>query len=301
MSLTRAPIFTRHQRKPLHRRLIKLSLIGIPRWSHAHNWLPALRLKRDEKGSFCAATFQGQDVCTLHPARILKEATVQDELFVVGSGPSVATTSFDAVGPKSAILLNGACTLIGETVECPLAIAIEDERFIWRHMALLDAKAPRDTILLLSAGVIRAICEIDPRWLLERRVVLIDDVRKPYGRPRQSVADLRRIPGAVLNDKGDAGFSTDPDIGVFQGGSVAVSAVQFAAFCTPSTIGLIGIDIMNADQPRFYETSGDTAPSGIKRSQARILRHMVLAKDVCRDQGTHLRSHSPISLLNQIL
>jgi hypothetical protein len=299
--VARGTLNHRSRRKPLYRRLIKLILSGLRGWSHSHNWLPDFRIEANEAGPPARAIYRGRKVCDFGSSRLLCEVFKGSELFVIGSGPSVATACFDEVGPRSAILLNGACTLIGKRVQEPLAIAVEDERFIWRHFDLLREKTPAGTILLLSTGVIRAVCDIDADWLQRMRIILIDDIRKPYGKMQRSYGELRLVRGTRINEAEDAGFSIDPDIGVFQGGSVAISAIQFAAYCRPQIISLIGIDISNADQPRFYEREGQTAPSGIKRSQDRILRHVALAREVCETSGTRLRSLSPISLLNQLL
>jgi hypothetical protein len=301
MAVSGKPPASRSGRRPFSRRILKLALSPFSRWSHAYDWLPTLKLLREDSGCFLAAVYKGQTVCALHGARILCEEASGREIFVIGSGPSVATTSFADVTPRSAILLNGACTLIGDRVHNPLAIAIEDERFIWRHFSLLKEKTPAGTIALLSTSVIRTICEIDRHWLAGMRVVLIENVRKPYGRARRSPEELAQIPELVLDGTGAAGFSKRPDTGIFQGGSVAISAVQFAASCKPAGIGLIGIDIGNADQPRFYEKPHDVAPSGIALSRDRILRHVELARSVCMENGIRLRSLSAISLLNQIL
>ncbi len=57
-----------------------------------------------------------------------------------------------------------------------------------------------------------------------------------------------------------------------------MSALQFALYCSPKTIGFLGIDISNAGEPRFYETSDETAFSGIARAEDRILEYFALAK-----------------------
>jgi hypothetical protein len=286
--------------RPLGRRLIKLALAGTGPWAHAHNWLPHLRLVRASTEKPGAIIYAGRQVGALISPSALR-ATSLSEVYVIGSGPSVATARLDDLATSSCILLNGACTLIGDRIPSPLAVAVEDERFIWRHLTLLKRSVPQDSVVLLSTGAIRAICELDDGWLQTVRVILIDDIRKPYGRARRNHERLRAIPGVVLDATGEAGFSADPDVGVFQGGSVAISAIQFAAFCRPNQIGLFGIDIANADQPRFYEKEGDMAPSGIRRSQDRIMNHVAVARDACLAQGTAIRSYSSVSLLNQIL
>ncbi|MDX6805621.1 glycosyl transferase [Terrihabitans rhizophilus] len=287
--------------RPWRRRIIKLALAGAVGWSHSHNWLPSLRLTRNENGDYEDILYRGKMIAQLQKPDLLRGMFAGGELYIIGSGPSVATAKLDTVRPHSSILLNGACSLIGESIKQPLAIAIEDERFVWRHFDLLERKVAPGTIVLLSPGVIRALCEIRPGWITKMQIILVDDVRKPYGRRRRSAAELRVMPNVILNKSAGAGFSQDPAIGVFQGGSVVVSALQFGSYCQPSMIGLIGIDISNASQPRFYEEQGQVAFSGIQRSQARIIQHVEVAKQACLKQGTGLRSYSPTSPLNEIL
>ncbi len=266
-------------------------------FAHAYAWTPGLSLVkpfgRDDAG---AITYRGAQVGTLlHPDVLTKRAGA--EIFAIGSGPSVTQTRVEDTGPSTAILLNGALSLIGNKIATPLAVAVEDERFVWRHFDLMRAKIDADTLCLFSVGVIRAICELDRSWLADKRIILIDDIRKPYRVRRRSTAELADIACATVSDDGIAGFSDDPSVGVFQGGSVAISAIQFAAYCRPRTIGLFGIDISNADRPRFYEKAGDTAKSGIAGAEARIVGHILLAHAICHRRGIELVNYSPVSAL----
>jgi hypothetical protein len=69
--------------------------------------------------------------------------------------------------------------------------------------------------------------------------------------------------------------------------------------CRPASIGLIGIDISNAAEPRFYEKKGSAAPSGLRRAEDRIVSHLVLGKAISAESNIELLNHSPISLLNR--
>lgn len=200
---------------------------------------------------------------------------------------------------RSAILLNGAISLAGQAIDEPLATAIEDERFVWRHFGMMRKRlARRDVPMLLSPGAIRAICELETDFLRDRPVILIDDIRKPYGSPRRAEAELAGLDFVTLRE--GAGFSSRPDRGVFQGGSVAISALQFALATGASEIGFLGVDIVNADAPRFYETEGDVAYSGIAGAEKRILAHIALARDCAAPRGVELVNHSPVSALRTI-
>lgn len=284
--------------RPLKRSIVKLAATVFlgKTWAHAQNWLPGLELRfPTTPPGEGAILYKGERVAALHHADLLRK-TAHETLHIVGSGPSIAGVDFSRVAPHEAILLNGAINLIGTRIGAPLAIAIEDERFVWRHFPLMREKIGAGTICLLSVGVIRAICEKDRGWLADMRVVLIDDVRKPYRARRRSDEDLKRLDFAVLTEDG-AGFSREPSRGVFQGGSVAVSALQFAAYCRPGIIGLFGIDISNAGEPRFYEKTGDTAGSGIAGAAGRIVAHLALARRVCAEDNIEILNFSPVSAL----
>ncbi len=210
---------------------------------------------------------------------------------IVGSGPSLRDQRRTALPGPACVLLNGAVTLVGE-IGAPLAVAIEDERFVWRHRPLLEP-IPPDVLCLLSTGVLRAICETGPAWLDGRAVVRIEDLRKPYRAPRRRLED----PGLPVRRAGAAALSLDPGAGVVIAGTVAFTALQFALWAGPERIGFAGIDLGNAGDPRFYERPGATAASGLDRAQGRILPHFALAGQVAAERGIGLECYSPVSAL----
>ncbi len=284
--------------RPWHRSLVKTGarlLLGGSR-AHVQDRFPGLVIIRSAGSAGAQVRYRGAKVALLGDADLLLERS-KTAIYIIGSGPSVKDCDLSRLEDGSAILLNGAIGLIGAPIGSPLAIAVEDERFVWRHFDLLREKVAAGTICLLSVAVLRAICEHDRGFLADKRLVLIDDIRKPYGARRRSVEDLRHLDFVLLNGAGTAGLSLQPDRGVFQGGSVAISALQFALYCRPQTIGFIGIDISNADQPRFYESGDDTAFSGIARAEARIIEHFELARAVAAERHVALANHSPVSAL----
>jgi hypothetical protein len=285
--------------RPFRRSVIKIvaSMALGKSKSHSHNAWPGLKLDVPRAaGASGAIHYQKRKMCMLlHPSELTTHEG--DEINIVGSGPSIKDNDMAAVAAGSAILLNGAITLLNKEIERPLAVAVEDERFVWRHFPMMRDQIADGTICLLSVGVIRAICEIDASWLVHKKVILIDDIRKPYLGRRRNTADLERLDFVQLGDDGVSGFSHDPARGVCQGGSVAISALQFAVFCNPGRIGFFGLDISNAQAPRFYETPGETAKSGVARAEGRILSHVNLAKAICRSRGIELLNFSAISAL----
>jgi hypothetical protein len=285
--------------RPLRRTLIKLAsqiFLGSQR-AHYHAWLPSLSIEERGPGNPGIVRFRGEPVLQLLESdRLIERAP--HYILIVGSGPSVKGQDLSRLPERSAILLNGAISLIGSGVEEPLAVAIEDERFVWRHFAMVRDRLAADTLCLFSPGVLNAICELDGKWLAGRPVILIDNLRKPYGARRRRHAELEGFDFVTLG--GEAGFSADPDRGVFQGGSVAVSALQFALATPAERIGFLGVDISNSSAPRFYETAEDVAFSGIAGAEQRILAHIALAKRFAERKGVALINHSPVSALRTI-
>jgi hypothetical protein len=200
---------------------------------------------------------------------------------------------------RSAILLNGAISLAGQSITEPLAIAIEDERFIFRHFDDMVRSVATDIPCLFSVSVLRAICQKDKDWLRGREIVLIDNILKPYGKARLKLGDVTDRDYVVAND-GGAAISLDPDKGVFQGGSVAISAMQFAMACRPKLIGFLGIDISNAATPRFYESEGSAAFSGIASAEEKILRYFEIVRTACEKRDISSQCYSSQSALLKV-
>lgn len=267
------------------------------RRAHYHSWLPSLVIKGRAGDASGKLVYRGKPILDLSGIDVLATRAGR-RIVIVGSGPSVKEATLDTLPPRSALLLNGAISLIGEGIAEPLAVAIEDERFVWRHFDLIARRVPLDVPMLLSPGAARALCDNDPGLLQRRIVILIDDVRKPYGRPRRDEPELAALDYTTL--RGPAGFSIRPDQGVFQGGSVVVSALQFAVAAGAEEIGFIGVDITNADAPRFYEEDGGAAFSGVAGAARRILDHIALAETIADYRGVRLVSHSSLSALNSI-
>lgn len=287
--------------RPLWRAFLKIGtqlVLGRER-AHFHTWFPGLDLHVPagpaETGSI---VHRGRTVGRLHHPEVLRRRAGAD-IVIVGSGPSVRENDVSRLPADTAILLNGAINLVPGVIASPLAVAIEDERFVWRHHDAIVRTVAPGTICLLSVGVIRALCELDVHWLAERTVVLIDDVCKPYRRPRRRAEEVAALEYVRTDGKG-FGFSLCPAQGVVQGGSVVVSAFQFAVYCRPRAIGFVGIDLANADAPRFYESRGRKAFSGVAAATDRILSSLAAGLPVCAQNGITLRNHSRHSALARI-
>ncbi|MCF3972636.1 glycosyl transferase [Paracoccus salsus] len=274
--------------RPLTRKLIRLGfrVLGRSR-AHRQDIWPGLAIDR----SSGRVTWRGRFLLTLCPsARFIPRGVPM--IAVVGSGPSLKGQRIEDLGDHIAILCNGAASLARRIR--PLAVAVEDERFVFRHHAML-ATLPRDIPLLLSPAALRAWAERGTAPLQDRTVALIDNLERPVGAPRRGLSDpaLRRI---VLRGQKGA-LSLAPDEGVVITGTVAFSALQFALRAQPDRILLAGIDLTNDSQPRFYEGGDTIAPSGLASGLDRILSGFVLARHFAAKRGFGLTCASPVSAL----
>lgn len=284
--------------RPFWRSMVKLAISAFAgkNWRHAQDWLPGLRLTLPiESGEAGAVIYRNSAVAQLVHPEVLRG--LSSSVFIVGSGPSISDNDLGRTPSRSCILLNGAIGLINSVIPAPLAIAVEDERFIWRHFELM--RPLENATCLLSTSAIRAICEIDPSWLSGHRVMLIDDILKPYGHRRRDNEETARFDFVETSGDATAGFSLEPSRGVFQGGSVLISALQFAVYSRPEEIGLFGIDITNATKPRFYEDESAMAKSGLVEGKERILTHVQLAKRICDHRNIRLSNFSRVSALRE--
>jgi hypothetical protein len=275
--------------RPLMRRLIKLAMtVTGPATAHRQDIWPGLTIDRPTG----QVGWQGHVLNQLVPFGdiVSRQLTL---IAVVGSGPSLAQQHLERLPDRSAILLNGAASLADRVV--PLAVIVEDERFVFRHIAMLSRLAA-DVPLMLSPAALRAIAERNANLLQHRKIALIDNIAKPVNGPRRALSDPQLDPVLVRDSTGGA-LSDDPDQGVVICGTVALTAVQVALQARPAQIVLAGIDLTNATAPRFYETATKTAPSGIVAGLGRIMAGFSLALHMAQAQDTTLLCASPVSAL----
>lgn len=276
--------------RPISRKLIRLGFQAMGRSrAHRQDLWPGLAIDRPSG----RVTWRGRTLFTIAQAAEIIPPN-PPLIAVVGSGPSLKDQRIEALGDGTAILCNGAASL-SDRIR-PLAVAVEDERFVFRHHAMLAA-LPRDLPLLLSPAAIRAWAARDPALLEHRRVALIENIERPLNAPRRPLSDpvLREI---VLRGHRGA-LSLRPDQGVVITGTVAFSALQFALAAAPDRILLAGIDLTNDSQPRFYETT-DAAPSGLSAGIERILAGFGLAREAAERRGIALSCASPVSALLEL-
>lgn len=275
------------------RRLIRLAaLLAGPARAHRGDLWPGLFINK-RTGQ---VRWRGTDLFVLSSfASVVPRGMRQ--IAVVGSAPSLGSQCPERLNAGTTILLNGAASLAARVP--PLAVAVEDERFVARHAEMLIALPP-EVPLMLSPAVIRALAERNPSVLTGRRIALIENLRRPLSERRRGLDDPR-LDGILEWGSEGSALSRDPDRGVVITGTVAYTALQVALAASPRAILLAGIDLSNADaQPRFYEQPGKVAPSGLVKGLPRILAGFALAREVAERENIALTCASPVSALLEL-
>lgn len=275
-------------------RLVRLGyrLTHKPSMRHNARYLPHLRLKPVGpvwdlywKNRLYARTAPWSDFRMTQPK----------VLYCVGSGPSMREQDLTPLGQAPCVLLNGAISLVGQgIVTRPYAVMVEDARFILERSALLRT-LPEGTPLCLVGPALQALGQVDPALFSRFRLYVMQGFDTHYGEPKRALSELNakdyRTDGCVC-------LSLNLEQGHFGCGTVMYSGVQMGFHTGAHTVRLVGFDMTNLEQPRFYESSDDRAWNGLAQAyESRILPAFRLAARTAKEQGMTLENCSHTSIL----
>ncbi|MGZ8991806.1 MAG: hypothetical protein ACXW23_18010 [Telluria sp.] len=169
----------------------------------------------------------------------MKDCWSGEDVYCVGTGPSINETDLKKLDGKRVIFLNNAFTLLSEFEPNDPVCMITDDL---RAMELRGA---------LSRQKIRVVCSTDR--------VLNPDVdpsifRAPFTfvMPKLDVSTTSRHVNMAISTK--MSLSADLQSGVYLGKSVLFPAIQLAAYMGARSIVLVGID-MNMNQGVYFSSA----------------------------------------------
>lgn len=261
---------------------------------HMARTVPWLRL--EPRGEVWDLYWKGRLRARTHSWLAWREEAAPQSLFVIGSGPSIREQDLSRLRGEACVLLNGAVTLAqpqGPVPE-PVAVMIEDARFIQEKGELLRA-LPEGTRLCLVGPALHALGMLDPALFERFRLYFIQGFDTHYGRPKRALAeadpeDYRVAPGAAL--------SLNLAEGHFGCGTVMYTGVQLAFHLRVQRVYLVGFDMTNFEQPRFYETEQNAAWTGLANAyERRVLPAFRLAVTTAREKGMTIENCSHTSIL----
>lgn len=272
--------------KRLRRSLIKRFFIhlGYPKNHIMHHLFDGVRIDPvyQERPTTYHIHYANKCITTKSLYDFQKKENSPNNIFIVGSGPSIKNQNLTKLQNEKIFLLNGAIKLIQDYKLLPTGIFIIDGSFIRKHLELISL-IPNNTNLFLSFFAIKELISLAPQ-LLRNPIYLIHELK----------FEEDSIP---LTVKDKLNQFNKPTWGVLDGGTVMSSAIQVAAFIQAKNVWLLGLDINNAQtEPRFYETLQNRCRSSLLEDyEHKILPFMKVASQWYHLNNFNLYNCSPIS------
>lgn len=239
---------------------------------------------------------------------------------IFASGPSMAEVTFtQELLATPSIFVNGSLSLTAEhQFGCVAGYVISDARFVNHQPQILEQYYTGQP-LYATLAVFESLAATHPEILLAHHdsMRVIYPVDRPWG-VKVNKPWHGRLPFATkwLNRKKPLshfashpsfeieadhrpepiGVSLDITHGFVEAGTVAYVATQLAYTLQASEIHLYGIDLLNSNQPRFYETADNSAPCKLdKATSNRIVPSFDLLGRIYQQHGVSVINHSPVS------
>ena len=252
-------------------------------------------------------------------AREAEQNLHQQAVNIIASGPSITDLSFADLVDTATIFVNGSISLMAQyNFTNVVGYVISDARFVkhqpdilnkyytgqplYATLAVFEALAiSHPSMISKYHNAMRIIYPADRAWSVKTnkswfgRLLL-----KPLSHNKKiPLALLANQPNFVIDTQHQPvpiGLSLDMTYGFIEAGTVAYVAAQLAYSRHAGTIHLYGIDLLNNNQPRFYESKGDSAPCKLDKAiNDRIVPSFNLLGKIYKENNVRVVNHSPVS------
>lgn len=243
----------------------------------------------------------------------------QQVVNIIASGPSITDLAFTELLDMPTIFVNGSISLTNQHHFTNIVgYVISDARFIshqpeilqqyytgqplYATLAVFEAMAiTHPTLLLMHHQAMRILHPVDRPLATKAKPSFFSKLgfKEKLLNKKKSLTEFKTHPNFVIDDAHKPkpiGVSLDITYGFVEGGTVAYIAAQLAFSRQAGAIHLYGIDLLNSDQPRFYESTDNSAPSKLSKAITdRIVPSFNLLGHIYKDQGVPVTNFSPIS------
>ena len=252
-------------------------------------------------------------------AREAEQSLHQQAVNIIASGPSIADLSFADLVDTATIFVNGSISLMAQyNFTNIVGYVISDARFV-KHQPDILNKYYTGQPLYATLAVFEVLAITHPSIIgkYHNAMRIIYPADRPWsvktnkswlGRLlSKPVSHNKKIPLALLDNQPNfvidtqhqpapIGLSLDMTYGFIEAGTVAYVAAQLAYSRHTSAIHLYGIDLLNNNQPRFYESKGDSAPCKLDKAITdRIVPSFNLLGKIYKENNVPVVNHSPVS------
>ena len=252
-------------------------------------------------------------------AREAEQSLHQQAVNIIASGPSITDLSFADLVDTATIFVNGSISLMAQyNFTNVVGYVISDARFVkhqpdilnkyytgqplYATLAVFEALAiSHPSMISKYHNAMRIIYPADRAWSVKTNKSWFGRLlSKPLSHNKKiPLALLANQPNFVISMQhkpAPIGLSLDMTYGFIEAGTVAYVAAQLAYSRHAGTIHLYGIDLLNNNQPRFYESKGDSAPCKLDKAiNDRIVPSFNLLGKIYKENNVPVINHSPVS------
>ena len=248
-----------------------------------------------------------------------EQSLLGQDVNIIASGPSVQQLALSELLDTPTIFVNGSLSLTGRHHFTHVAgYVISDARFInhqpeilrqyytgqplYATLAVFEAMATtHPDIMRTYHHAMRVLYPVDRPWGVKSNKLSFNKLifKKKRLNKKMPLSYFINHPNFVIDSSHSSteiGVSLNVTHGFVEAGTVAYVATQLAFSRHAAAIHLYGIDLLNSDQPRFYENNHNRAPSTLNKvMNERIVPSFNLLSRSYKAHGVAVINHSPVS------
>ena len=252
-------------------------------------------------------------------AREAEQNLHQQAVNIIASGPSIVDLAFADLVDTATIFVNGSISLMAQyNFTNVVGYVISDARFVkhqpdilnkyytgqplYATLAVFEALAiSHPSIISKYHNAMRIIYPADRAWSVKTNqswfgILLLKTLSHNKKIPLALLANQPNFVIDTQHQPAPIGLSLDMTYGFIEAGTVAYVAAQLAYSRHAGAIHLYGIDLLNSDQPRFYENKDDSAPCKLDKAITdRIVPSFNLLGKIYKENNVPVINHSPVS------
>lgn len=233
---------------------------------HNENLWPYVKIKRAASGEIVELRYKKQHV-PLEQLADLKGQFAGD-ILLTATGPSVKNLHLEKFPSMPAMGVNGAYFL-HDRVDFRFYVIV-DIGFIDQKPEIISDIIDDQRLTLFTT--VHCVAKIIDRFGLERvkcRFAVIEDAAYKIYQPKITNDELWSVyqdnrDVIFATDRKDIAFNHDIRSGIFDAGTVAYWALQILTFLGFKRLYIIGLDMNNFHQPRFYESADNKLPTELE-------------------------------------
>lgn len=264
---------------------------------HSETLWPWMTITRADSGEINAVSYKRQSI----PVCPLSELAgrYQGDILLTASGPSVSTIDFERLPAMPAMGVNGSWDL-NSKVAFRFYIVVDMSFFKNKPEIIKGVISHPDIHFFTTVQGIMKMVETFGAAAIRCILVPIEDISSQVfraARPLETLHDTLSLPGVSFSkDAKHIAFVTDIRLGIADAGTVVYWALQILNFCGFKRIFILGLDLNNFNQPRFYESQHNKLTTTLDDClDSKILPSLTLASQVLKATNTEVINFSPDS------